>query len=153
MFAEDSVCYSDSKKQVEDRLESWRFALERMGIKVNTRKMEYMCVNETQDNGTVRMQREWVANVDYFKYPGSTIQSCGECGREVKNRVRAVWNGWRRMTGVICDRRVPARVKGKLYKVAARPAVVYVLETVALMKRQDAEMEVAELKMLRFSLE
>ena len=30
--------------------------------------------------------------------------------------------------------------------------MVYRLETVALMKRQKAEMEVAELKMLRFSL-
>ena len=51
-----------------------------------------------------------------------------------------------------CDRRVPARVKGKVYKVAVRPAMFYGLETVALTKRQTAEMEVAELKMLRFSL-
>ena len=48
--------------------------------------------------------------------------------------------------------RVPARVKGKVYKVAVRPAMLYGLETVALTKRQEAEMEVAELKMLRFSL-
>ena len=32
------------------------------------------------------------------------------------------------------------------------PAMLYGLETVALTKRQEAEMEVAELKMLRFSL-
>ena len=56
------------------------------------------------------------------------------------------------MSEVICDRRVPARVKGKVYKVAVRPAMSYGLETVALAKRQEAEMEVAELKMLRFSL-
>ena len=58
------------------------------------------------------------------------------------------------MSGVICDRRVPARVKGKVYKVAVRPAMLYNygLETVALTKRQEAEMEVEELKMLRFSL-
>ena len=55
-------------------------------------------------------------------------------------------------SGVICDRRVPARLKGKVYKVAVRPAMLYGLETVALTKRQEAEMEVAELKMLRFSL-
>ena len=53
---------------------------------------------------------------------------------------------------MICDRRVPARVKGKVYRVAVRPAMLYGLETVALTKRQEAEMEVAELKMLRFSL-
>ena len=59
------------------------------------------------------------------------------------------WVG-RRMSGVICDRQVglPARIKGKVYKVAVRPAMVYGLETVALTKRQEAEMEVAELKML-----
>ena len=50
-----------------------------------------------------------------------------ECGRELKKRVQAGWNGWRRMSGVICDRRVPARVKGKVYKVAlaVRPAMLY----------------------------
>ena len=56
------------------------------------------------------------------------------------------------MSGVICDRQVPARVKGKVYKVAVRPPVLYGLETVALTKRQEAEMEVAQLEMLRFSL-
>ena len=53
-----------------------------------------------QDKGTVKMQGEEVAKVD--KYLGST-QSNGECGREVKKRVQAGWNGWRRMSGVICD--------------------------------------------------
>ena len=111
-----------------------------------------MCVNERQVKGTVKMQGEEVAKVEDFKYLGSTVQSNGECGREVKKRVQAGWNGWRRMSGVICDRRVPARVKGKVYRVAVRPAMLYGLETVALTKRQETEMEVAELKMLRFSL-
>ena len=70
----------------------------------------------------------------------------------MKKIVQAGWNGWRRMSGVICDRRVPARVNGKVYKVAVRPAMLNGLETVALTKRQEAEMEVAALKMLRFSL-
>ena len=154
MFADDIVICSESKEQVEEKLESWRYALERRGMKVNRRKTEYMCVNERQDNssGTVKMQGEVVAKVEDFKYLGSTVQSNGECGREVKKRVQAGWNGWRRMSGVLCDRRVPARVKGKVYKVAVRPAMLYGLETVALTKRQEAEMEVAELKMLRFSL-
>ena len=39
-----------------------------------------------------------------------------------------------------------------MYKVAVRSAMLYGLETVALTKRREAEMEVAELKMLRFSL-
>ena len=152
MFADDIVICSESKEWLERKLESWRYALERRGMKVNRRKTEYMCVNERQDKGTVKMQGEEVAKVEDFKYLGSTVQSNGECGREVKKRVQAGRNGWRRMSGVICDRRVSARVKGKVYRVAVRPAMLYGLETVALTKRQEAEMEVAELKMLRFSL-
>ena len=34
-----------------------------------------------------------------------------------------------------------ARVKGKVYKMAVRPAMLYGLETVALTKRQEAHME------------
>ena len=48
------------------------------------------------------------------------------------------------MSGLICDMRIPARMKGKVYNVAGRPAM---LEMVALTKRLEAEMEAAELKM------
>ena len=43
-------------------------------------------------------------------------------------------------------------MKGKVYNTLVRPAMTYGLETVALTKRQAAELEVAEMKMLRFSL-
>ena len=35
MFADDIVICSESKEQVEDKLESWRYALERRGMKIN----------------------------------------------------------------------------------------------------------------------
>ena len=44
---------------------------------------------------------------------------------------------------MISDRGVPRRVKGKVYKVAVRAAILYGLETVALTKRQEADTEVA----------
>lgn len=47
-------------------------------------------------------------------------------------------------------KRAQARVKGKVHKTVARPAVVYGLETVALTERREAELVVAGLKMLRF---
>ncbi|KAK3539646.1 hypothetical protein QTP70_011095 [Hemibagrus guttatus] len=114
MFADDIVICSESREQVEENLERWRFALERRGMKVSRSKTEYMCVNERERSGTVRLQGEEVKKVQEFKYLGSTVQSNGECGKEVKKRVQA--------------------------------------ETVSLRKRQESELEVAELKMLRFSL-
>ena len=39
-----------------------------------------------------------------------------------------------------------------MYETVVGPAMLYGLETVALRKRQEAELEVAEVKMLTFSL-
>ncbi|KAK3522429.1 hypothetical protein QTP86_010639 [Hemibagrus guttatus] len=152
MFADDIVICSESREQVEENLERWRFALERRGMKVSRSKTEYMCVNEREGSGTVRLQGEEVKKVQEFKYLGSTVQSNGECGKEVKKRVQAGWNGWRKVSGVLCDRKISARIKGKVYRTVVRAAMLYGLETVSLRKRQESELEVAELKMLRFSL-
>ncbi|KAK3540484.1 hypothetical protein QTP70_032443 [Hemibagrus guttatus] len=76
---------SESREQVEENLERWRFALERRGMKVSRSKTEYMCVNEREGSGTVRLHGEEVKKVQEFKYLGSTVQSNGECGKEVKN--------------------------------------------------------------------
>ena len=53
------------------------------------------------------------------------MQESGSCEREVKKRVQAGWNGWKKVSGVICDRRLPARVKVKVYSSVVRPAIVY----------------------------
>ncbi|KAK3568697.1 hypothetical protein QTP86_013456 [Hemibagrus guttatus] len=82
MFADDIVICSESREQVEENLERWRFALERRGMKVSRSKIEYMCVNEREGSGTVRLQGEEVKKVQEFKYLGSTVQSNGECGKE-----------------------------------------------------------------------
>ena len=71
-------------------------------MKVNRGKTDYICVHERHVNGTVKMQGEEVVKVEDFKYPCSTVESNGECGREVRKR----WNGWRRMSGVLCDRQL-----------------------------------------------
>ncbi|KAK3519934.1 hypothetical protein QTP70_008030 [Hemibagrus guttatus] len=89
MFADDIVICSESREQVEENLERWRFALERRGMKVSHSKTEYMCVNEREGSGTVRLQDEEVKKVQEFKYLGSTVQSNGESGKEVKKRVQA----------------------------------------------------------------
>ncbi|KAK3526810.1 hypothetical protein QTP70_033548 [Hemibagrus guttatus] len=83
MFADDTVICRESREQVEESLERWRFALERRGMKVSRSKTEYMCVNEREGSGTVRLQGEEVKKVQEFKYLGSTVQSNGECGKEL----------------------------------------------------------------------
>ena len=152
LFADDIVICKKNRKEVERKLESWKYALERRGMKVSRSKTEYLCINGGNDDETVKMEDTKVPRVKEFKYLRSTVQKSGSCDREVKKRVQAGWNGWRRVSGVICDKRLPARVKEKVYSSMVRPAMVYGLETVAVTKKQVEEMEVAEMKMLRFAM-
>ncbi|KAK3524555.1 hypothetical protein QTP70_029867 [Hemibagrus guttatus] len=149
MFADDIVICSESREQVEENLERWRFALKRRGMKVSHSKTDYLCMNVREGSGTVRLQGEEVKKVQEFKYLGSTVQSNGEFGKEVKKRVQAGWNGWRKVLGVLCDRKISVRIKGEVYRTVVRPAMLNGLETVSLRKRQESELEAAELKMLR----
>lgn len=45
------------------------------------------------------------------------VKSTDKCTNKVKKRVQAGWSGWRRVSGVICDRRIATSVKGKVYKI------------------------------------
>ena len=50
------------------------------------------------------------------------------------------------------NNREPRTEEAKVYSSVVRPAMVYGLETVAVTKKQVEEMEVAEMKMLRFTM-
>ena len=152
LFADDIVICEETREEVEQRLECWRYALERRGMKVSRSKTKYLCINGGNDYKTVTMEDTKVPRVKEFKYLGSTVQESGGFEREVKKRVQAEWNGWRKVSGGICERKLPARVKGKVYSSVVRPAMVYGLETVAVTKKQVEEMEVTEMKMLRFAM-
>ena len=139
LFADDIVICEETREEVKRRLECWRYALERRGMKVSTSKTEHLCVNEGNDDETVKMDDTKVPRVKKSKYLGSTVQESGSCERErerVNRRVQAGWNGWREVSGIICDRSLPARVKGKVYSSVVRPAMLYELETVAVTKKQ-----------------
>lgn len=60
--------------------------------------------------------------------------------------------GWVEMSGVVCDRKIAAKMKGKVHMMVVRPNMMHDLEMVPLTKRQGTELEVAEAKMLTFSL-
>ena len=61
-------------------------------------------MNGGNDNETVKMEDTKVPRVKEFKYLGSTVQESSSCERVAKKRVQAGRNGWRRVSGAICDR-------------------------------------------------
>ena len=91
LFADDIVICKETRQEVERRLESWKYALERRGMKVSRSKTEYLCINGGNDDETVKMEDTKVPKVKEFKYLGSTVQESGGCEREVKSTGRMEW--------------------------------------------------------------
>ena len=87
LFADDIVICKETRKKVEWRLESWRYALERREMKVSRSKTKYLCINGGNDDETVKMEDTKVPRVKEFEYLGSMVQKGGSCKREVKKRV------------------------------------------------------------------
>ena len=87
LFADDIMICEVTREEVEQRLECWRYALERRGMKVIRSKTKYLCVNGGNDDETVKMEDTKVPRVKEFKYLGSTVQESGSCESKVKKRV------------------------------------------------------------------
>ena len=148
LFADDIVLSRQNCRELEDDLEMWRNALERRGLKVSRSKTEYLKAGDVDHGEELKLQGEKLKTAKNFKYLGSTVSSDGRCEEEVR-RIQAGWMSWKNVSGVLCDRKLSAKVKGKMYKSVVRPAMLYGMETVAVTKRQVGKMEVAELKMVR----
>lgn len=59
----------------------------------------------------------------------SRIVSVSGVNHPKQQTVQDGWRRWRRLSEVMCDRRIAAGVKRRVYKMPVRPAVVFGLET------------------------
>ena len=104
------------------------------------------------DGEELKLQREKVKRAKNFKYLSLTVSSNGRCEKEVRRRIQAGWMSWRKVSGLLCDWKLSAKVKGKMCTSVVRLTMLYGMETVAVTEREVEKMEVAELKMMRWAL-
>jgi hypothetical protein len=125
--------------------------LEGKSFRLSKSKTEYMkCdFNATTQEGDVRLNSQVVPKKDTFRYLGSMLQKNGDIGEDVSHRIKPGWLKWHQASGVLCDPRVPLKLKGKFYSIAIRPAMLYGAEYWSTKRRLVQQLSVAEMCMLR----
>ncbi|PWZ30103.1 hypothetical protein Zm00014a_011606 [Zea mays] len=128
LFADDVVLVDESRDGVNRKLELWRQTLESKGFRICRTKTEYMrCDFGTtiSENGDVSLGGQVVPKKDTFRYLGSMLHRDGDIVKDVSHRIKAGWMKWCQASGVVCDKRVPQKLKGKFYRTTIRPAMLY----------------------------
>jgi len=77
------------------------------------------------------------------------LQKDGDIDEDVRHRISASWLKWRQASGVLCDKRVSQKLKGKFYRTTIRPAMLYGVECWPTKRRHVQQLSVAEMRMLR----
>ena len=56
-----------------------------------------------------------LGQVEYLKYLSSVMEAEGGSWKVVKQRVEVAWMKWRDISGVMCDKRMPRKLKNAKY--------------------------------------
>jgi hypothetical protein len=72
----------------------------------------------TQKEEDVRLDGQVLPKKDIFCYLGSMLQKDGDIDEDLSHIIKADWLKWRQVSGVLCDPRVPLKLKSKFYRTA-----------------------------------
>jgi len=96
------------------------------------------------------MESTVISKVERFRYLESIIQGNGEIDEDINQQVKIGWQKWKNASGVLCDKKITLRLKGRVYHMIVRPTLLYGAECWPIKKSQLQRMRVAEMRMIRW---
>ena len=152
LFADDLVIIADSLHQLQERYLAWEGCLEGGGARVNTDKTEIMISKRRMREEAIVMagNGKELKQVSSFKYLGAMFNEDGGTEEAVQRRIKEAWRKWNETAGVVMDKKIPLRLRMKVYKTVIRPVMLYGAETWALRRKEENLLERTEMRMVRW---
>ncbi|XP_071741898.1 uncharacterized protein [Rutidosis leptorrhynchoides] len=94
LFVNDIVLVSESKDELNRRLEQWREALEQNGLRINRQKTEYLrykfgrTEDELNVGGNISIGDQILHLQESFRYLGSVLHKSGRIDEDVTHRIK-----------------------------------------------------------------
>ncbi|KAG5581194.1 hypothetical protein H5410_051821 [Solanum commersonii] len=103
---------------------------------------DIVLIDETQDRVNARLE-VWRQTMESKGFSG-------DIDDDVTHRIGVAWMKWRLASGVLCDKKIPPKLKGKFYRVVVRPALLYGAECWPVKNSHVRKMHVAKMRLLRW---
>nr|GEU46587.1 hypothetical protein [Tanacetum cinerariifolium] len=129
----DIVLITELAEGLNNKIERWREALEDNGLRVSREKTEYLRCDfgryeVAHQEVDIRIGDRILQPNESFRYLRSVIHRSGRIYEDFAHRIGVGWMKWRAASSVLCDRRIPLKLKRKFYRVAIRPAMLAELD-------------------------
>ena len=144
MYADDLAIIAESKQELEEVLEEWKGVFEKHRLRMSLEKTEVMWVGRQREELNIRLDGKDIKQVDGFVYLGGMVTEDGHSEAEVRRRIQAGANAWRKVEEIMLDRNISKKLKGKILRPCVTPAFLYGLETVALTEQHQQKLQVCE---------
>ena len=149
MYADDLVIVAEHREELQGALEEWNDMFKKHGLKMNLDKTEVMWVGKHREELNIRLEGIGIKQVKNFVYLGGNISENGRVEVEVRRRIQAGANAWRNVEGVMMDRKISRKLKGKVLDSCVVPASTYGLETLALSELHQHKLQICENNWIR----
>ena len=149
LYADDLAVAKESKQELQEALVEWKNLFERHGLRMSLDKTEVLSVGSQRQELGISLADKCIKQKDGFVYLGGLISGDGRSDGVVRKRIQSGALAWRNVEGVMADRHISKRLKGKVLGTCVIPACLYGLETVALSSAQQQRLQVCENNWMR----
>ena len=144
LYADNLAVVGDNKEDLQKTLQECSNIFRKHGLRMNLEKTKVMWIGEQEVELHVVVDGKTIKQVNRFVYLGDTVCEDGGSSKEIQRRVQAGAAVWRRVEGVVLDRKLKKQLKGKVLEACMVPACICRLVIVALTERQEEKMKIAE---------
>ena len=104
---------AEHREELQGALEEWNGMFKKHGLKMNIDKTEVMWVGKHREELNIRLEGKDIKQVKNVVYLGGNISENGRVEVEVRRRIQAGANAWRNVEGVMMDRKISRKLKGR----------------------------------------
>lgn len=129
-YADDCALLADSEEKLQTIMNKFSEATAAFGLTINTNKTEIMSLNHCPITGHITVNDKELANVDTFKYLGSTITSDCKLDKELDSRIQCASTSFGRLWGRLWSSHdITKETKMNVYTAVVTSAMLYGAES------------------------